>query len=516
MTAPITVRYAVLDALPARVRTAAVAHVHGDLLPRLEAVVALRRALMAGRVPDAESLGWPEPELCALTMSQLREGDLARFCENNDDLTDDVLLEWLDVAQRIERFRRRAVRAMCAGAKPPGEVDPEDLKRWRATLTASEWEGVERQAAMLALRFAQEQASTALNRSWQSRTAAWGELEAYFDVLFAHTFAPPGRGRGWLKSVARHDVTALRHQLSALPPLADLIRTLGRMLETDDPDAPSVFERVVGPIRRRRWVDREIDREPIAEIRGIERSGEVARMLGSESALLTRPTLRRLFVLRMVERTLVTYHAEGVLTRRIQTEDGASEGLETIEKRANRGPIIVVLDTSGSMAGAVGDVAAALVLQIACLAHLEGRPVSVLAFSGPGDLIELDLSLEARGIAALLGFLSVRFGGGTVIDAALGRAMEMVGMERLSYADLVIVTDGQMYVDRSTLARLREVKGRRDVRVHAIITGNRRLESLSAHMPQMFGPQSIPPNFGSFAELVDVQHDLADWARHDA
>ena len=59
--------------------------------------------------------------------------------------------------------------------------------------------------------------------------------------------------------------------------------------------------------------------------------------------------------------------------------------------KAERGPIIVCLDTSGSMHGAPEIVAKAIVLEAMRVAHAEKRACYLYSFSGPTDVAELEL-----------------------------------------------------------------------------------------------------------------------------
>jgi uncharacterized protein with von Willebrand factor type A (vWA) domain len=60
--------------------------------------------------------------------------------------------------------------------------------------------------------------------------------------------------------------------------------------------------------------------------------------------------------------------------------------LQEIRPAAEMGPIILCLDTSGSMRGAREVVAKALALECMRGAHRQQRPCYLYAFSGPGAL----------------------------------------------------------------------------------------------------------------------------------
>jgi uncharacterized protein with von Willebrand factor type A (vWA) domain len=88
------------------------------------------------------------------------------------------------------------------------------------------------------------------------------------------------------------------------------------------------------------------------------------------------------------------------------------------------GPIIVCLDTSGSMYGAREVVAKALVLECMRGAQMQARKCYVYAFSGPGQVRALDLSEPQVALEKLLDFLECSFQGGTDVDQPLELALE--------------------------------------------------------------------------------------------
>ena len=88
------------------------------------------------------------------------------------------------------------------------------------------------------------------------------------------------------------------------------------------------------------------------------------------------------------------------------------------------GPIIVCLDTSGSMYGGREIVAKALVLECMRGARTQSRKCYVYAFSGPGQVRALDLSEPEFALEKLLDFLECSFNGGTDVDQPLELALE--------------------------------------------------------------------------------------------
>jgi len=71
-----------------------------------------------------------------------------------------------------------------------------------------------------------------------------------------------------------------------LPRLRDIVRTLGRLQTASD--AASVAETIFRPVRRleKERLETRTPHVP-AETRGLERSGEISRMLPTEAAMFT-------------------------------------------------------------------------------------------------------------------------------------------------------------------------------------------------------------------------------------
>jgi uncharacterized protein with von Willebrand factor type A (vWA) domain len=213
-------------------------------------------------------------------------------------------------------------------------------------------------------------------------------------------------------------------------------------------------------------------------------------MLPSEAVLLTHPVLRTLWYARQAERALLTYHARGVFTERIQATQTFDDGVETAHVRAERGPILVVFDTSGSMTWTFPNsfmdresIAKAVLLQMLSVAFMEDRPCFVYVFSGPGDLAEHELTFDGEGITRVLAFMSLSFHGGTVPDEALKRACRRLNQSDWCQGDLVVISDGEFELERSTKVVIQKAKQRHDMRIHGVRVGQGEgFDQIGCHM----------------------------------
>lgn len=105
-------------------------------------------------------------------------------------------------------------------------------------------------------------------------------------------------------------------------------------------------------------------------------------------------------------------------------------------------------------------------------AHDEGRSVYVYAFSGPGDVVEHELTFDGDGVEALLAFLVLTFSGGTDVSEPLRRALLRHDDAKWSRADLLLVSDGQFEVPRELAAAMSQRRAETDLRVHGLLIGS--------------------------------------------
>lgn len=261
----------------------------------------------------------------------------------------------------------------------------------------------------------------------------------------------------WHDTVSWKELQQLAKILRKSPELRDLIRKLGRR------------SAVRGPLHK---LPEEISKDGApdgvikspaapAESSGVTLSGTWDTMLPSEAQLLATklPMLRSLHHSRRIEQSLLCYDRSAWL------EDSAkTTGRFEMRPLGEAGPLIVCLDTSGSMMGQREVLSKALVVECVRQAHRQNRPCYLYAFSGMGDLKEIELDMSQAGLREVLTFLRSSFGGGTYLEDALARTAERLEEPAWRNADLLIVTDGQLDVrtgDEEPIFRARKEFGTR-------------------------------------------------------
>lgn len=480
----VTLADAPLERLPDSLYAAVVTGPGRDLEARIEGVADLRAVLLQGRAPQAHTLPWPASPLKEKIVDWLTDSGLPRYCRDEPDLTDAVVLSIVEEAsasvRRKERnaeqlFRelvsieeKRQAPQQVGGQKKPRKSGPALQPAEEAKLR----ERAEREAtAKLG-----DDAVSALADAWGERIRAWSAVEEVFGELGGMC------GLGWdlSRTVLRHtgwrDVKRLAELLERLPQIREVVRQLGRMQSTDKPDETPILERIFGPVLRAPSELRDID-TPIVphDTRGVERSGEISRMLPSEAVLFIRPALRLLWHAKRAERALATYRVRGVQQERFMADDAGTEARDSDRRKTKqeRGPVIVCLDTSGSMQGAPETIAKAITLEAIRIANAEMRDCFLYAFSGPKETAEFDLTVRRGGIQALLEFLSCSFHGGTDVAEPMSRALKRVETAKWSRADIIVVSDGEFPEPSATRAAVTSTRESLGLRVHGLLIGSR-------------------------------------------
>lgn len=493
-------RYAFLDECPEALFPLVVTLPVGTIDERVIGVRSWHDALLAGHLPLQTC--WPPAEIANPIRETIKSLGVLRFTKDQPALVEALMKDILSAFARhqdqfraevegrvreleaLERQRLEAEESRRAKRKrqPPRAVslDPESL-----ILLQSQ---AEKDIAALI-----PSKDVALFDAWHERVVAWTSIADVFDDLGQML------GRGWdlAQEVLQHsgwlDVLRLRDLLEQLPQLRELIQTLGRFHFPEDGEP--ITETVFTPMCRLEEEFRQTRTPHIpAEMRGIQRSGEIARMLPTEASMLGHPQLRLLWHARRAERALMTYRVEGIEIERILVEREGMEEKHQKRPRPQRGPIISVIDTSGSMAGTRERVAKALILETLRTAHAEKRRCFVFSFSGTGNVVEHELALSPEGITKLLNFLCSSFGGGTDVGGVIEKVVPRLKQADWEKADVLVVSDGEWCAPPHVISSAREMRSQ-GVRFHGVLVGGN--------------------DKSAFDALCDPVHGFSEWASLD-
>jgi uncharacterized protein with von Willebrand factor type A (vWA) domain len=424
--------YDALAALPRELWLPVLVAACGDSARRLRELPQWAAALEAGTLPDA-LLDFGDAEALAALREAIGELGLPALCRGNPAMSQQVLRTLLWHLDRIVDHQPRATRV-------------EAIARVAADFRAE----------------------------WTVERGGWEKVLALLQTLGDLPQLRRDELQGHLHSRAWREAERISALLPHLKPLAELIARLGRA-EPHPGASPARSIAPQGP--QPRAVKLRETRLPDApgEIKGIRLSDRIERMLGSEAQQILHPVLHKLWRARLAESRLLTYESEAVLIEEVPDPQARlrAQATECAPAPLARGPMLLCIDTSGSMRGAPENVAKAVVLEALRVAHRERRACRVIAFGGKGELLERELDLKRDGLAQLLDFIGQGFDGGTDLQAPLERVIELVAREGWRSADLLLVSDGEFGCTEAMLRELDAAKRDLGLRVQGVLVGDR-------------------------------------------
>ncbi len=230
-----------------------------------------------------------------------------------------------------------------------------------------------------------------------------------------------------------------------------------------------------------------------SEVHTVTFSSEIQTMLPIEAVKLKNPLLKRKFYADMIEGKLLTYQLRG------KNWNSDSAG------KKRRGPVVALVDTSGSMRGNPEILAKAIILAVTRRMLKEGRDVKVILFSSKWQSFEIEMTNKKRMGGEFLDFLRQTFGGGTDFNTALRSGLKVMKEENaFRGADLLFLTDGYSELSEQPLVReWNEIKKERNARIFSLIIGNNNaggFEQVSDHTyiiqnPENWGVWESPARF---------------------
>lgn len=476
-------KYSFLDDLPSGLYEKVVTNLTGSLRLRTQTILHWRYQLLKGEIPSFSQFKWPDSNLQVALDSEFQKLNIARFCKDQNKLTDAVLSEVLDIISQSDKKQRTLYRSIFQELKrielerlEKKRISAKEKKSKPVVLFKKTVQTLQNKALNEAKVKASEEQINTFHAKWSSRVSIWSELSEIFGDISQLL------GRGWdlstslINSQGWLEMVRLSNILKHVPELKELVRVLGRMnLANDTTETTSVLESIFKPIKRVYEELQDVS-SPLAvqDTRGITRSDDITRMLPAEAMLLIHPTLRYLWHAKRVERSLSCYLVEGLLSsyQEIESVEMKEKSKTPQQKKLNRGPIILCVDTSGSMHGLPEIIAKAISLEALRVAISENRKCFVISFSGPKQIKDHELELSETGLSDFMEFLLYSFHGGTDISGPLKLAISKIGSSNWERSDILILSDGEFPLDTELANEINKTKEKLKLRVHGVLIGN--------------------------------------------
>jgi uncharacterized protein with von Willebrand factor type A (vWA) domain len=281
-------------------------------------------------------------------------------------------------------------------------------------------------------------------------------------------------GRFWDMSIGhwQHlDFAILKHYANLFKndkALNQLTEMLGKMQETERTiEAKMVANHA---FEKAEWT---IVHAQKSDLVGVHESDDLSSLLPSETAFLSDSILQNVFFKKFAEKKLQTFQYQSNV---LINKDLDSKNKNFKTKENAKGPIIICVDTSGSMQGTPEIVAKTLCFAMLKMAIQQNRKCFLISFST--QIQTLDLTDFAHAMEKLLQFLAMSFYGGTEADPSVSEALKQLETANFRRADVLMISDFVMpSFDEITKQKIKKAKENK-TKFHSLVIGksqNKRL-----------------------------------------
>lgn len=268
--------------------------------------------------------------------------------------------------------------------------------------------------------------------------------------------------RGLWKSASFEVLDQYHELLKEEKSVKELVDLLGRMREAEIELEEEIFENV---IVRKEWIPDERLR---TEISGIHGSNDLNRMLPSEGALIADEDTALAFYQRYAEQQLLSFRYEG---KRLVTSNKVNHFSQQRQKKKEKGPFILCIDTSGSMHGLPSQIAKVICFAIMKMAAKEQRKCYLISFSiGIQTINLLDM---ANSMDKIVDFLTMSFDGGTDVSPALSEGLDMLQTNEYREGDVLMISDFVMFEIREAILKRIKREQQKDTQFHSLTIGTK-------------------------------------------
>lgn len=209
------------------------------------------------------------------------------------------------------------------------------------------------------------------------------------------------------------------------PQLVEIVRIMGREQPQRDDEKDETIIKYIPLLPS--------PPQPAVEIEEVTNGNDLQHLLPIETAILSSPKTEGMFYFKYATHQLQQFANKPKMESRMKKEQ-----IHKREPRLEKGPIIVSIDTSGSMEGKPLKLATCLLKQLLRMAKKQKRNCFLISFSVRAK--HIDLSIPGSW-AKLNKFLSDSFSGGTDGNQMLKAGIDMLNSNKYAMADMLIISD---------------------------------------------------------------------------
>ena len=201
-----------------------------------------------------------------------------------------------------------------------------------------------------------------------------------------------------------------------------------------------------------------------AELVGIHESDDLSNALPTEVALLADQPTETYFFKKFAEKKLMTWEYEAQI---LAEKESLEKAIVARPEKKERGPVIICVDTSGSMHGEPETIAKTVAFAILRIALREDRACYLISFSTGIQTLKLNDLRES--LDKLIDFLKMSFHAGTDPEPALSEALSQLKDGEYKDADILVISD--FIMDNLSQKMVKDIEGakKRKNRFHSLV-----------------------------------------------
>ncbi len=205
------------------------------------------------------------------------------------------------------------------------------------------------------------------------------------------------------------------------------------------------------------------------EINGLRYSSDIASVLPAELAMMKNPAAKKLFQLKFAQKQLLSFDYQN--DKAENKEEHESEEVD-VAKKDQKGPVIICVDTSGSMSGTPENIAKSVTFALSKIAMEEERKCYLISFSTEIETLDMSDFKSGDALTRIVQFLRMSFNGGTDASPALKHAVQMLQKDGYKNADVLMISDFVMGTLPNDLVKSIEEEKKKNTDFYSLVIGS--------------------------------------------
>ncbi len=239
------------------------------------------------------------------------------------------------------------------------------------------------------------------------------------------------------------------------PLLQEIVRIIGREQPQRSDDKDDIVYKYIPMLLSTNTTSTEVEQITVGN--------DLSHVIPNEIATLSEPETETLFFKKYAEGQLQIFTNKPPMKAQCKEEEKYQR-----KPRLEMGPIIISMDTSGSMNGMPEKIARCLLTQLLRIAKKKHRKCFVITFSVRAKTLELTKPANWR---LVKNFLEKEFSGGTDGEEMLSAALSALGTKHFYMADILIISDFEFPIPKESTSNRMKIAHTKGTRFYGLQIG---------------------------------------------